>query len=82
LINEDVGAKLVIDCGYSELSGRQPLQSRCNIARPNSPSRTILEFDNVTLVVLFNSHEPSPRRTSASPMKGFPGGIRSIMLKV
>jgi len=55
-----VGAQVVINCRYLEFSGRQPLQSRRNIARPNLPSRTVFKFDNVTLVMLLNSHEISP----------------------
>src|SRR5580692_7688612 len=49
-----------MNCRYLKFSGRQPLQSRRNIARPNLPSGTVFKFDNVTLVVLLNSHAISP----------------------
>jgi hypothetical protein len=81
VIDEGVSAQFVINCRYLEFSGRQPLQSRRNIARPNLPSRTVFKFDNVTLVMLLNSHEISPGAHTGAPMKGFPGGIGSITMK-
>jgi hypothetical protein len=60
LINEGVGAQFVMNCRYLKFSGRQPLQSRRNIARPNLPSRTVFKFNDVTLVMLLNSHAISP----------------------
>jgi hypothetical protein len=81
LIDEGVGAQFVINRRYLEFSGRQPLQSRRNIARPDLPSGTVFEFDNVTLVMLLNSHEISPGAHTCAPMKGFPGGIGSITMK-
>jgi hypothetical protein len=70
-----------MNCRYLKFSGRQPLQSRRYIARPYLPSGTVFKFDNVTLVMLLNSHEISPGAHTAPAMKGFPGGIRSITMK-
>jgi hypothetical protein len=58
---------------YLEFSGRQPLQSRRNIAKPNLPSGTVFKFHNVALVMLLNSHEISPGAHTGAPNERLSG---------
>src|ERR1700692_3930890 len=71
-----MGAQCVINSRYLEFSGRQPLQSRRNIARPNLPSGTVFEFNNVTLVMLLNSHAISPGAHIGAPNERLSGWHR------
>ena len=58
-INEGVRAVRVIYFGNDNPAGRRPMQRRCDIAGPNSPSRAVCKLYDVTLVVLLDAHTVS-----------------------
>ena len=67
-IDKDVRATLVVDFSDLKPGGRHPVQQRYReIARSNTPSRAVLKFDDVTLVVFLDTHSVPLRFANANP---------------
>ncbi|MFZ0457464.1 MAG: hypothetical protein WAM17_03315 [Rhodoplanes sp.] len=59
---------LVVDFRNRKPGGWHPMQQRYReIAGPNPPSRAVLKFDNIALLVFFDAHTVPLRFASANP---------------
>jgi hypothetical protein len=66
-IKEGVRAVRVVYFGNDNPAGRRPLQGCCEVGGPNAPSRSVIKFDDVTLVVLLDAHTVRFHFASANP---------------
>jgi hypothetical protein len=57
-IDENMRATLIVDFRDRKPGGRHPEQRNREIAKPNTPSRAVLKFDDVALLVFLDARTP------------------------